>query len=202
MLPIADVEDMEDSNTTLRCPAKPGVVVRVGSVAEIKWSIIGEDADDEVEPVTDTDEGEVNLAEIIDNPENTADPYFVIDGKNVYKASCLKAISSSEQLSKDRLRRVRGMSRYPGDKEINSSVESFLLFGDPVPVNNSKDGPIIANIAKITKSNQVLKQIDLSSNNQIKDVELTLRRIDTEVIDGKLFWKGTTSGDTFKCIGG
>ena len=94
------------------------------------------------------------------------------------------------------------MSRYPGDKEINSSVESFLMIGDPVPVNNSKDGPIIANIAKITKSNQVLKQIDLSSNNQIKDVELTLRRIDTEVIDGKHFWKGTTSSDTFKCIGG
>ena len=93
------------------------------------------------------------------------------------------------------------MSRYPGDKEINRGVESFLLIGDPVLVNNSKDGPIIANIAKITKSNQVLKQIDISSDNQIKDVELTLRQIETEVIDGKLFWRGTTSSDTFKCIG-
>ena len=201
MLPIADAEDMEDSNTTLRCPSKPGVVVGVGSVAEIDWSIVGDDVDNEVEQVNDTDVGEVNLAEIIDDPDNTAGPYFVIDGKKVYKTSCLKAISSSEQLSKDRLRRVRGMSRYPGDKEINRGVESFLLIGDPVLVNNSKDGPIIANIAKITKSNQVLKQIDISSDNQIKDVELTLRQIDTEVIDGKLFRKGTTSSDTFKCIG-
>ena len=80
------------------------------------------------------------------------------------------------------------MSRYPGDKEINRGVESFLLIGGPVLVHNSKDGPIIANIAQITKSNQVLKQIDISSDNQIKDVELTLRQIDTEVIDGKLFW--------------
>ena len=143
----------------------------------------------------------MGVLDVIDDPDNTADPYFVIDGKKVYKTSCLKAISSSEQLSKDRLRCVRGMSRYSGDKEINRGVESFLLIDDPVLVNNSKDGPIIANIAKITKSNQVLKQIDISSDNQIKDVELTLRQIDTEVIDGKLFWKGTTSSDTFKCIG-
>ena len=81
------------------------------------------------------------------------------------------------------------MTRYPGDKEINGSVESFLLISDPVLVNNSEDGPII------TKSNQVLKQIDLCSDNQIKDVELALRRIDTEAIDGKLFRKCTTSSD-------
>ena len=40
MLSIADVDDMEDSNTTLQCPSKPGVVVGVGSVAEIDWSIM------------------------------------------------------------------------------------------------------------------------------------------------------------------
>ena len=91
MLPIADAEDMEDSNTTLRCPSKPGVVVGVGSVAEIDWSIVGDDVDDEVEQVNDTDVGEVNLAEIIDDPDNTADPYFVIDGKKVYKTPCLKS---------------------------------------------------------------------------------------------------------------
>ena len=92
MLPIADAEDMEDSNTTLRCPSKPGGVVGVGSVAEIDWSIVGDDVDDEVEQVNDTDVGEVNLAEIIDDPDNTADPYFVIDGKKVYKTSCLNPI--------------------------------------------------------------------------------------------------------------
>ena len=54
MLPIADAEDMEESNTTLRCPSKPGVVVGVGSAAEIDWSIVGNDVDDEVEQVNDT----------------------------------------------------------------------------------------------------------------------------------------------------
>ena len=47
------------------------------------------------------------ISKIIDEPKQTADPYFMTNGKKVYKTSCLKAISSAQQLSKYGLRLVQ-----------------------------------------------------------------------------------------------
>ena len=116
----------------------------------------------------------------------TADPYFMISGKKVYKTSCLQAISSAQQLSKDRLRRVHGMSKYPEDKESGSNYDNYIW-------------PLIANIVKIMKSNQVLKAIDTS--HEMKNIEFTLKRIETEQIDGKMFWNSTSPTNTFQCTG-
>ena len=124
----------------------------------------------------------------------------MLDGKKVYKTTCLKTISSFEQLSKDRLRRVQGMSKYLGESVLSRNANSFLVNGDPV-LSNSKEGPRIANVVKITKSNQTLKQLDITQDNeQMKNIELTLKLIDTKLVDGKHFWKGTTSGESFKCF--
>ena len=80
-------------------------------------------------------------------------------------------------------------------------MDSFLLNGDPVLIIH-QDGPKIANILKISKANKTLKQIDMSlDETQIKDIEFTLKLIDTSLVDGKLYWKGNLLGQEFKCIG-
>ena len=59
----------------------------------------------------------------------------------------------------------------------------------------------IANVLKITKQNAVLPAIDLTQNdNDLKSIELTIQLIDTQLIDGRLFYKGTTSGQVLKVV--
>ena len=90
------------------------------------------------------------------------------------------------------------MSTYPGETSCSLYPDSFFLNGDPVLVHN--DAPRIANIITITKLNKPLKQIDLTQNDEgMKDVELTLKFVETQLVDDKDFWKGTTSGESFKC---
>ena len=106
--------------------------------------------DESSAPDMESEEVEINLAEIIPDPDQKAEPFFMINGKRVYKSTCLKAISNSEKLSKDRLRRVQGMSKYPGSATPVQNPESFLLIGDPVLVQ--QDGqPKIANDLKKAK---------------------------------------------------
>ena len=81
------------------------------------------------------DEDEINLGEMIQDPSQKAEPFFLMGGKTVYKSTCLKTISSNKNLSKDRLRRVQGMTYYPGESTVTSSHDDSLLFiGDPLLV--------------------------------------------------------------------
>ena len=205
MVPENAATIIENALTTLRCPIKKDIVVGIDQSGQ-DWSRDDPDEDVEEESANSTEveeDDDVNLSEIIQEPDHPADPFFILDGKRVYKTTCLKKISSSQQLSKDRLRRVQGMSKYPGEVSSNCDVDSFLINGDPVLLTNSKDGPRLANIVKISKANQTLKQIDITHDNsdQMKDIELTLTLIDTELVGNKLFWKGTTSDETIRCIG-
>ena len=50
-----------------------------------------------------------------------------------------------------------------------------------------QNGPKIANILKISMFNKTLNQIDVSlGETQMKDIEFTLKIIDTSLVDGKL----------------
>ena len=95
MIPEGVVSEIEETVNTLRCLIKRGVVVGVRNI-EQDWSI--DDINDEEEDVsTDnsdpTEEPDMNLSEIIPDPKQTSEPFFMIDGKRVYKTTCLKAIS-------------------------------------------------------------------------------------------------------------
>ena len=78
----------------------------------------------------------------------------------MYKTTCLKTISKSEELSCDRLRRVQGRTKYLGEMSGRLDVDSFLLNGDPVHIH--QNGPKIANILIISMFNKTLNQIDVS----------------------------------------
>ena len=65
-----------------------------------------------------------------------------------------------------------------------------------------QNGPKIANILKISMFNKILNQIDVSlGETQMKDIEFTLKIIDTSMVDGKLYWNGNLLEQEFKCIG-
>ena len=91
----------------------------------------------------------------------------------MYKSSCLKTISSSETLSADRLRRVQGLTRYPGESSVTSSHDDSLLFiGDPLLVSKQNEGPFLANIVEMKKANHVLTEFDVSKG--LNGIDLTL----------------------------
>ena len=113
MLPVSAAAELEGANTTLRCPLKLGTVVGVQASTDDS-SMLEETCNEQIEKENDVhsgDEEDINLGEIIQDPFQKVEPFFMIDGKRIYKSSCLKAISSSQNLSKDRLRRVQGMTR-------------------------------------------------------------------------------------------
>ena len=213
MLPTDISVEIEDDYNTLRCPVKQGTVVGVDASAT-DWSIDEEgsasiseppqeqnenDEAEEVDEVQEVDEL-FNLAEVLHESTQKVQPFFLIDGKEVYKSTCLKAISSAEKLSKDRLRRVQGMTRYPGTVNADLSHNDALLFvGDPVLVSDPKEGPMLANIVTMKQNNKICSEVDASSG--LTDIQFTLSMIEGQEVDGRLFWKGTTTKESFPCTG-
>ena len=88
---------------------------------------------------------------------------------------------------------------FPSEAQTTSNADNLLLIGDPILIVDPKERQSVANVVKITKSNQSLKEIDSSSS--FIDVEFVLRKIDTEEINRNLYWKGTMIQGTFSYPG-
>ena len=184
MLPAEDADDLDCTSTTLRSPIKKGIIVGVKNAPteeeEEDWSIgdVGdEDEVDEVEVVVEPGVDNDELGEMIPDPDKSYDPFFLIDGKKVYKSTCLKSISSNTKLSKDRLRRVQGKSKYPGDKDASEDNNLFLFVGDLVLIMHPKDGPFVANVKSMKKANIPVHQIKITNDHtELKNNELALQR--------------------------
>lgn len=202
MMPEEVVSEIEELTLTFCCPIKRGVAVGVKSI-EVDWSledvILNEDEDDSTEMIAETTDDKVTLSEIIPDPNQVSELFFLINGKRVYKSSCLKAISKSQKLSKDRLRRVQGMRNIPGGLAPIVNPDSLLLSDDPVLVNI--DGQLKIAVVKILKQNVSLSEIDFTTqNNKLENIEFVIMVIDTELVDEKLFYKGTTSGEKIRVV--
>ena len=79
----------------------------------------------------------------------------------MYKTTILKQITLTQLLSKDRLRCVEGISRYPTPSNANlDSRDGMLGIGDPIIYKPPK-GPMLANITKIMQSNINVQIIDV-----------------------------------------
>ena len=111
IIPEDAIDKMEETRTTLRCPIKQGVVVGVKN-ADKDWSrddihdndvVSARENEKRNDDESDHEELDINFAEMLSNSNHTSDPFFMIDGKKVYKTTCLKTISKSEELSRDRL---------------------------------------------------------------------------------------------------
>ena len=118
--------DLEQAHTlarqgiTLRRPISSGHIVGVNELDE-DWSNPEENRhghiDEEMEvedAVQDQEDQEESLAELAAYNHKHV-PYFLDEnGGRIYKTTCLKKNYNSEPLSQDRLRRIRGLTTFPG----------------------------------------------------------------------------------------
>ena len=151
------------------------------------------DSDEEIEDSDDTEDLiNINIGDYI---AGSHDVTVEIDGKHVYKATCVKDALSAHPLSKDRLKRVRTMT----STSSNEAPAKLLHLGDPV-VASKDDRNIIANIKSIKSANKSVKFIDMAlleaGNLKFELLELVL-----EDKEEKFYWTGDYSGDMFTLSG-
>ena len=138
-------------------------------------------------PTDDLDD--IELSDII-SPKT-----ITIDNKEVYKSTVLKQIYSSEPLSKDRLKRVRGLSKTPGNADSVEGLEhldSFIYCGDPV-VAKIQNRCVISNIVKIKLANKIEKKYHIEEQN-CPNLILDIHELNLRDHENKLLWGGKYSG--------
>ena len=151
------------------------------------------DRDDEqtniAEETTADNMDDIELSDII-NPKT-----ITIDNKEVYKSTVLKQFYSSEPLSKDRLKRVRGLTKLPGYADSVEGVEqldSLIYCGDPVVVK-IQNRCVIGNIVKIKLANKVEKKYHIDEQN-CPNLILDIHELNLKDHENKLLWGGKYSG--------
>ena len=87
------------------------------------------------------------------------------NGSKIFKTTCLKTMFNSEPLSKDRLRRIQGLTACPS-KSVNTNCDKMLFVGDPIAFSEESSTSLcIGNIVKMILSNKEVKQIDTDADN-------------------------------------
>ena len=154
------------------------------------------DADGDAEPMHGGDVEDTPATSLIDmipfpHPQENQkhDVQIEIDNKYVYKATVVKSIFSSQPLSRDRLRRVRGMTKYTeSTAEGEHSIETSVLAGDPIMIE-VKGILRIAQIQLLKRANRKVKLIQAEDiHNENVYVEATLMKM--ELHDNVYYWSG------------
>ena len=143
---------------------------------EIDYSLddisVNDDAENEDEN-SDEDEDSVSsvsssIIDMIDH-RHKHDPQIEIENSYVYKATVVKGLFSSNQLSKDRLRRVRGLSKNVDSENIgeNVSFDSSVMPGDPILVMANGELQIcqIKCIRKASKKMKIINVEEMKNDN-------------------------------------
>ena len=169
------------------------------------------DAEQEVVPPPENmNEADVHSEDLLDiiplNSENGnsfIDNQIDIDGTPVYKATILKNAFAPIPLSKDRLRRVRGLTPYSQDPEKYETLHNCLLIGDPVIVEHDQTVDI-CQVHKIVKANRKVNKIQIDHLPDA-NVELTVYLLDlTATADNQYLYCSTnvqTVGQKIKVKG-
>ena len=123
------------------------------------------------------------------------DNQVLIEGKYFYKASVIQQVlnTSSSSVSKDRLRRVRGISKYADDK--SADIEDMTLLGDPL-IFTVGSSVKLGSVKDIQKGGKKLKYIS-GSTLQDENVIINLLELDLEDDGADMKWQGNHK-DSFK----
>ena len=99
---------------------------------EFDWSIVMQGENQGTQEVREHDtEEDTNIIEMLEVSNAAAENFLDIDGKSVFKASILKAVSNETPLSKDRLHKVIGLSKFCS--EVSAvDVDDIVSIGDPL----------------------------------------------------------------------
>ena len=120
-------------------------------------------------------------------------PTIDVDGKNIYKATVVNQLFSRHKLSKDRLRRVQGLtSGTPGDaKQVDDN--NLIFIGDPLVIY-AEQHPTIANIINIKLAKQNKKFVTVDEL-QLKNLIFHVQPLDLTEHEGNYYWNGSFTGD-------
>ena len=195
-----------ESLTALKCSLKKPRAKLIGVHEVEKDSSI-----DDEEPCTDEEAtSEEATADEPDEPDEDVPPLadmietsstIDVDGKNIYKASVIKALFASNTLSKDRLKRVQGLTAgTPGASSV-SSDDNMVFVGDPMVVHNGEKTQIAA-IQKIRLGNVAKKNISCEEMEKPNlQFELKALNLKEGADSNKMFWDGTfTSTSSIKVM--
>ena len=108
----------------------------------------------------------------------------------MYKATIMKNLFSSNPFSKDRLRRMQGLSNFKTE-ETDVSIETAVMFGDPILVNIKKKVNVtqIKMIKKGAKKGaKKVKMLDVNDINN-KNIFIDVLVLCLEGIDNEFVWK-------------
>ena len=150
----------------------------------------------EVENLTNTGDSQGDSIPFSDLLEKSST--IEVDGKNIYKASVINSLFSTNTLSKDRLKRVQELTADASGHTKKKPDENMIFIGDPLVVHIDKKTHV-GNIHTISLGNQNKKCLyidDFASKNLLFEVKL-LNLVEKE---NCLFWDGTFTGTSQKVI--
>ena len=197
-----DVKSLDEDGVSLKRPN--GVLVGVKS-REIDWSLVDDPTDENEESNDDSagdgDNDMPQLLELITPPACGNDNMVDVDGKMLYKASILKNLTEHNPLSRDRLRRVQGITRHVGGNDLDVNLDDILCVGDPV-VMIARGTAQVANIIELSSGENKVQYI----KNEEKDdthITLTARILQLKTVDDEdqLHWNGLYIGDKIRLKG-
>ena len=145
------------------------------------WSMV----EDEIEEVASYEDGDV-LCDLVTN--EGVYPKVNIDGKFVYKATMLKDIMKhQDSLSKDCLKRVRGLTRHQ-PVHTEQMMDNMVFLGDPIIIKRT-DNVNVANISKIY--NGMIEVGDIGTDDITNDqVKLYVKILNLKEVGSNLYWDG------------
>jgi hypothetical protein len=147
-------------------------------------------------------------ASLIDNLEEESatgkksDPQVSVNGTWFHKSTILKQTFIGRKASRDRLRRVQGLSKTIAEKKKDQlmNLDDVLFPGDPV-LYVQNDSPKLASVVKITKGR---KKVKLLNGNELQDdnISLTVKQLKLEDTGTVLEWTGEHSTNAELVISG
>ena len=172
-----------------------GRVVGV-SEREIDWSIPDPEPVVEETGNSENDENDVELSEII---ESNSEVYLEIGGKNVYKASILKQVNKEVPLSADRLRKVRGLSKFVGSEKSQTDLNDAISIGDPLIVEHEKKMKVTV-VVKILDGDHN-KEFVNSADLQNLSMRVVVKELKLKEADANLYSTGEYASEVFTVSG-
>ena len=112
---------------------------------------------------------------------------MTVDGRQIYKATVVKQMYLNDPLSKDRLRRVQGLTYEVTNNREDMSVDNTFYIGDPVLVKPHAGDTYIANIANIKIAQKKVQSIAASLIGEDSTLVLDVKRVNTVASGDKLF---------------
>ena len=140
----------------------------------------------------------IPLADLVhDGPRSV----IQVDGKNIYKASVVKMLFSEAKLSKDRLKRVQGLTAgSPGANRDVGEDLNVVLVGDPLLVFHNNDTRV-ANVLRMKLGNIQKKSLTVEDMEK-PNLDFVVRFLQlVEADDGRLFWNGLYDSSQVKVSG-